>query len=303
MNELSISLTGEITSSNFNEWKQSVIEKIQAVKTNLTTDADFASAVKFVKQLKSAEKALKKAKKSALEQASDIQTLFASIDEVSEKARQARLTLERQIKQRKNEIKSAVIDRTLETIQRMIDEQGADFKLIDHAIFLDRHQVKEAMKRKTSLSTMDKAAAELSANIEQAIKEKAVLVINNALVLDSLAVAYQPAFQDRGMLLALSSDELSRIIDQRLESFRADAAPAVASTEEIENKTDDQEEGKLALDFSMQADSEEEAELHNFSLVMRMRASDATARSILSVIKQQYADNGVVTEVSLSQSI
>ncbi|MCK5923804.1 MAG: hypothetical protein KAG66_22915 [Methylococcales bacterium] len=54
MNELTITLKGEITSSNFDEWKQDLIQQIQSVNTSLTSDADFAAAVKHVKQFKTA---------------------------------------------------------------------------------------------------------------------------------------------------------------------------------------------------------------------------------------------------------
>ena len=298
MNELSITLTGEITSSNFDEWKQDLIQQIQSVNTSLTSDADFAAAVKHVKQFKTAEKSLKEAKQSALEQAADIQKLFAAIDEVSEEARQARLTLDRQIKVRKEEIKEAVITRGIETVQALLDAQSDDFRLIDHGSFLDRDQFEEAMKRRTSIATMEKAADELCANIEQAIAQKATEVANNATAIDSLAAGFQPAFQDRNMLLALPSEELNRVIDQRLESFKADQGDASAdkSSSTAEQANDDE----LNLDFSMQGESAADATMENFSLIMKMRTSNATAQAITDAVKQQYADNEAVLEISLN---
>ncbi|MCK5923805.1 MAG: hypothetical protein KAG66_22920, partial [Methylococcales bacterium] len=138
------------------------------------------------------------------------------------------MTLDRQIKVRKEEIKEAVIVRGIETVQALLDAQSDDFRLIDHGSFLDRDQFEEAMKRRTSVSTMEKAADELCANIEISINEKAAMVINNATAIDSLAAGFQPAFQDRNMLLALPSEELNRVIDQRLESFKADQGDASA---------------------------------------------------------------------------
>ena len=97
MNDLLIRLNGEIQSSNFHEWKNELIGQIHSTQLDLLTDHDFADAELNVKTFKVAEKTLKNAKKVAIEQASDIQELFDAIDQVTEQARQARLTLERQI--------------------------------------------------------------------------------------------------------------------------------------------------------------------------------------------------------------
>ncbi len=105
MSNLVIKLSGEIQNSNFDEWKNELIQQIRAVNNELKTDSEFALATKSVKQFKAAEKALKEAKQSALEQAADINQLFDAIDAVAEETRQVRLSLERQIKSRKQEIK------------------------------------------------------------------------------------------------------------------------------------------------------------------------------------------------------
>ena len=115
MNQLFIKLTGTVNSSNFDEWKMELIAQIQAVNIELVTDNDFVIASEQVKSFKSAEKSLKEAKQSAIDQAVEIQQLFSAIDEISEEARQARLSLERQIKARKIEIKQNYIHEFLGT--------------------------------------------------------------------------------------------------------------------------------------------------------------------------------------------
>lgn len=112
--ELVISLEGKILDSNFEEFCAKLKACIQGLDTELVTDADFDQADADAKQLKAAEKSLKDAKASALEQAEEVQKLFAAIDDVSEEARKARLSLEKQIKARKaarrEEIIAAAVD-------------------------------------------------------------------------------------------------------------------------------------------------------------------------------------------------
>ena len=126
MSELIIKLTGEITDTNFDEWKNDLLARLKKVNTELTTDDDFANAEADVKTIKAGEKSLKDAKTSALEQAKEIQKLFAAIDEVSAEAREARLALERQIKKRKAEIKVEIIDSGIDAVSLIISSLITD---------------------------------------------------------------------------------------------------------------------------------------------------------------------------------
>ena len=56
MNQLAIKVRGEVLSSNFDEWKLELIGEIQAVNTELKTDAQFAHAQIDVKRFKVAAK-------------------------------------------------------------------------------------------------------------------------------------------------------------------------------------------------------------------------------------------------------
>ena len=109
MNNLTIKLSGEIQNTNFHDWKNELIDQIQSTNMELASDIDFSSAEQNVKDFKDAEKTLKKAKENAINQAQDIQDLFNAIDEVTDLARQTRLTLERQIKIRKIEVKEEIV--------------------------------------------------------------------------------------------------------------------------------------------------------------------------------------------------
>lgn len=87
-------LTGTVNTSNFDEWKSDLIVQIQSTHIELVTDDDFVEATNQVKSFKAAEKFLKQAKQSAINQAEEIQQLFSAIDDITEEARQARLSLD-----------------------------------------------------------------------------------------------------------------------------------------------------------------------------------------------------------------
>lgn len=106
---LHVELTGRVTASNLAEYKAQALAAIGTIKTELATDQDFADAEAMVKLCDKAEKDLAEAKARALDQTADIATLFSTLDDVRETLRQTRLKLDRQVKQRKDEIRIELV--------------------------------------------------------------------------------------------------------------------------------------------------------------------------------------------------
>jgi len=134
MTELTITLTGEVRESNFEEWKDGLVERINAVDATLSEDDDFSSANDSIRQFRDAELVLKNAKQAALEQAADINRLFDAVDAVTEETRQARLTLERRIRVRRQELKQRAL-------QAHFDNNAATLDALtpaEQALFQDR---------------------------------------------------------------------------------------------------------------------------------------------------------------------
>ena len=132
MTELTITLTGEVRESNFEEWKDGLVERIHAVDAELSEDDDFTSANDSIRQFRDAELMLKNAKQAALRQAADINRLFDAVDAVTEETRQARLTLERRIRIRRQEMKQRAlqvhIDNNAATLDALTAAQQALFQ-------------------------------------------------------------------------------------------------------------------------------------------------------------------------------
>lgn len=141
--ELIISIRGEIEHSNLDEFATALKSRIAEINQTLSTDDDFAEADRNAKALKQTEDALKAAKDKALEQAADVQKLFAAIDDISGDAREARLSLERQIKQRKEERKTEII----EEAKRCLRCKAASREIIQ--------RLHDATKRKQSFHAME----------------------------------------------------------------------------------------------------------------------------------------------------
>ena len=137
MNDLQISIKGEIISSNFDAWKTAVIERIDATPTELVTDEDFANADGTVKSYKLIEKRLDEVKQSALDQSRDITNLFDAIDEVKNRVREVRLQLGRQVTQKKKDIRLKLIDDSISRVRKAIKARDGVFPLLDHSDLLN----------------------------------------------------------------------------------------------------------------------------------------------------------------------
>jgi len=219
MSNLIIKLNGEIQSSNFHEWKDGLIEQIQSAQLALKTDNDFATAELNVKTFKIAETTLKHAKESAIQQASDIQELFNAIDEVTEQARQARLTLERQIKIRKNEVKEELALEGVDKITKELGRQSTDFNLVDNSAFTDKSVFLSSIKGARGVSGARNAVELLCSEMKDMISEKALWIKRNATTIDTIQMEYSALFQDRAYLIGLLHHDLNQTIDIRINQY------------------------------------------------------------------------------------
>lgn len=292
MSKLSIVLSGVIEKSNFNEWKTDLVEQIRSVNTDLKTDDDFAQATKHVKQFKAAENSLKEAKQSALEQAEEINQLFEAIDQVSAEARQARLSLDKQIKKRKQEIKDEHIQQGVDTVNAFIKEQSEAFQSLPQDNYNDREIFEDAVSGKASTKGMQKSITQTCNLIKAAIAEKAAEVDANVKVLDKLPGNHKALFQDREQLVALSPDELNKTIDERIANFDQTAAAPVETEAEAEPEVEAEAEPEAADG----ADEDKD----DYVITIDIRASEDTADAIRTTIVKALSGNDAVGDITLS---
>lgn len=296
MNQLIIKLTGTVNSSNFDEWKNDLITQIQATNIELSTDADFVEAVNQVKLFKSAEKSLKQAKQSAIEQAEEIQYLFSAIDEITEKARQTRLSLERQIKSRKLEIKNQYIQSGIDEINEFIDKQIPEFKYIDTSIFIDRSRFESAVSGKAGIKGLQAAIDNICSRIKNDISVKLIGVTNNKVKIDSLPEGYKLLFQDWKTLLSLSQNELDLEIDKRIAKYNEQIAQNEA--EKRANELKKIENIELNPE-KVSADKIKRGPQEKYRILIDLLSTKDAAKEIARMIKENYGDDPSVSEIKL----
>lgn len=299
MSQLVIQVRGEVLETNFSEWKESIIGRIRSVVTELNTEEQFAQASDDVKQFKAAESALKDAKAKAISQASDIQQLFSAIDEVSAEVRQVRLILERQIKQRKSEIKEELIDQGIKAIQDYIAGLSEDFRSIDHSVYLDRAEISHVIKGRRGVEGVSTAIDQHCDQVKRQIEVMAACVANNAARIDSMPVGHKALFQDRPSLLALHMDELNKLIDQRIAVLTNESIEPASNASSDSGAYETESSATATVGGYGEKDGTDQKSL--FTLTIEIYATESTVKSMIDELRSRYNNDGAIRDVRLAE--
>ena len=220
LEDLQISIKGEITASNFEEWHSALIQRIDATNTELVTDEDFANADDTVKFYKVIEKRLDQVKQSALKQSRDIIALFDAIDSVKSHVRDTRLILYRLVKKRKDDIRIDLIKTAIKQVRDTIRDQEGIFPFLNHSDILQELDFELAIKGKRSISIAQSAMNRLVKAKTKEIDQRFNLVALNERLLNDASEEYEFLFHDRKTLLLKESDQLEIVISNRILEYK-----------------------------------------------------------------------------------
>ena len=159
---LIVEITGAIKKTNLAQYRQGAFAFIDQINTTLRTDEDFSTAESTVKFCTHTEKMLDKVKHKALSQAPDIETFFATLEEIKAAVREKRLVLDKLIKTQKSTIKTVLIiaantalDNHIELLEKQIHPE-----LLPHSVF----DFSAIIKGKRNLLSMQDACDTALAN-------------------------------------------------------------------------------------------------------------------------------------------
>lgn len=295
---LTIKLTGTVDASNFSEWKKELVGMIQSSVTTLVTDDDFVTALRHVASLKAAEKTLKQAKQSAIEQASDIQRLFSAIDEISNEARQARLSLERQINSRKHEIKAHIIQSGIDSVQRFIDKQREEFKYIDKSSFVDRSRFESAIRGRSGTKGVQFAIDHLCSQIIKEVADKAIALSNNKARIDAMPAIYRLLFQDWKSLIDLPEAVLEAEMHRRIARYNDEIARKGTVRSEFEFNTHCESGTCSEAVVATQAACEEPQRAYRIQI--DILSTLEKAKALARAVRASYGSDSSIVEIKLT---
>lgn len=209
---LRIEVSGMVTASNLVAFKNHAMSVFSGINENLQTDSDFADADKAAKWCKDVESRLEAAKTHALSQTESIDALFRAIDEIKEEARQKRLTLEKLVKTRKENIRAERVAAAQAKFRDVLAElnSGVEHVQINHNVGWY-----DAIKGLKSLSSMQDA-------LDTALATATILARNTAadyqekLAIISANPQFSMLFPDLQALVVKPLDDFSATVNLRI---------------------------------------------------------------------------------------
>jgi len=220
MNDLIIRLTGAVTESNFDQWKEDVLEQIRAANRELQTDEDFSWAEGMVKTYKDSELAIKKAKDEALAQTADVNKLFAAMDEIAAELARTRLALEKQVRTEKERRKADIIAEAFATVRSEIEIAVAGSIFVPGDIAINDTVIKAATAGKKTIDGMRKAVNVVMAAEIQRHLEAIEAAMINVDAIEWVENEFPGLFPDKKALAWKTRDEVNATIDARVARYR-----------------------------------------------------------------------------------
>jgi len=212
---LHIEVTGMVKASNLDAFKSHALTVIGAIKTDLQTDEDFASAERTVKWCGEVEAKLDAAKQHALSQTASIDDLFRAIDQIKAEARAKRLELDKLVKIRKEAIRTEFVRAAQAQLTAHVDtlnkRLGKPYMPVQ-----DTTRFGTAIKGlKTLASIRDAVSTELAnAKIEaNAVADKIEINLNT---LRELAKDHAFLFHDTAAIVLKNNDDLTALVKTRI---------------------------------------------------------------------------------------
>ena len=291
MEFLEISISGAIKTNNFESWRRDLLDQIELTNLELATDSDFIVASDNVKLLKVAEKTLKECKIKALEETHEIQALFNAIDEIAETARQTRLVLERQVRTKKQQIKSDLINKAQQSIVDYCESKTEAFSYLDSTHFSNISSFESVIKGKSSLTGVEKALNEKVQALKEEIDTQEEQANQNFKLISKQKSSYRVLLQDLQHLISLPHSELTLTIKNRI----------VTLSEEKALRSAKESESELQAVSNEALHGVQDGSIGDYVVLVEVSSTRTDAISIARDIKQFLAENPQVTGIKLSK--
>lgn len=225
---LRIEVEGTVIASNLVAFRERAIATVRAVKTDLSTDRDFADAELSVKWCREVEDRIDAAKRHALSQTASIDELFRALDAITEESRRVRLDLEKRVKTRKDEIRGEIVRDAQRALAKHVAKLSAE--LAPHRMPDIRADFAAAVKGKRSLTAMHDA-------VDSALADARIEADGVARVMRANLAAYRERADGREFLFAdlpahllRPESEFREWVDGRIERHQAAEQALAART-------------------------------------------------------------------------
>jgi len=233
---LAIAIRGEVTSSNLAVFRDAAETFISRINRDLKTDQDFADAEQAVKTCKEAEEHLEFTRKTALAQTASVDELMRTIDHIKNQLSVVRLALDKDVKRRKEEIRTEIVSAAEKAYRAHI--AGIQAEIAPITIPFGGPNFAVAIKNKRTLESLHNAVDSALAEGKIAADGWARDVRQKLSWFNSeQSRDYGFLFRDLQSLIVKPDDDFRLAVFSRVEAHkRAEAEKIEAAAKELERK-------------------------------------------------------------------
>ncbi|MGM0783851.1 MAG: lambda-exonuclease family protein [Pseudomonadota bacterium] len=256
---LRIELDGAVQASNLPDFKAKALAMIEGIKTELTTDKDFADAESTVKFLQAGEKQLEASKQAALDQTASIAEVFATIDELKEKMRAKRLDLNKRVKAEKENRRLEIQQNATKAFDEFLAKLDCP---VEPAHSLN---VAGAMKGKKTIATLQAAADDEVARAKVECQQLANQINENKALIEKHQGDYDFLFSDWRDLVQKDAEFIKLQVENRIAHHKQEEQKRLDAERELirrEEEAKARQQAEAAQKQDAEKAQEAEAESH-----------------------------------------
>lgn len=208
--------------SNLGPFKQAAMLLVEKSREPLKTDQDFANAEAMVKVFKSTEDKLAMLIDGVMGEIVDVDAFVKDVRQISESIRQARLSTDKQVKSRKEEIKVEIVSGAVAAMMEYVSSLNAELSpfAIPSASIPSSSVFADAMKGKKALKSCHDAVDEAMALVNISLNKAAGNIKANASKYSELADGFDFLFPDIGNLISGESEWFTAIVKGRISDHK-----------------------------------------------------------------------------------
>ena len=205
--------------SNLAKFRAAAEAMVEGSDKKLETDQDFANCEAACKVYTAAEEKLKQLREQVIGEFRDVDAFTRELGEISEMIRQARLRGERQVKERKAEIRAEVKQEAERALAAHVAELN---KTLGERVKLPTMQADfaGAMSKRRNIATLREAVDAELARVKVEANMLAKHMADNLALLREKAAGVEFLFRDAQELVQKDAETLNLIIDQRIREHR-----------------------------------------------------------------------------------
>ncbi|NOR65411.1 MAG: hypothetical protein GQ468_05275 [Candidatus Scalindua sp.] len=242
---LAVIIKGTVQQSNLAIYQSTALQFINDINTDLRTDQNFADAEATIKFCDKAEKELMLAKKQAISQTSDIETLFRTIDSLSDALRSKRLILTKLVKTEKENRKIELINKGRAAIDSYVGSMYSNLQgIVAH--YPDKILFPAVLKGKRTIDSMENAIDTEIARQKIEINQICMLIESNIKVLKTVEPVHKGLFVDINDIVRYEPDYFQMIVNKRVSEYEEAEKTRLFAEREVIRKQEEEKALKLA---------------------------------------------------------